>query len=162
MTSAHAHPGQEMHESRRARPETTLRVLLVEASRERRAALAAQLNDDRFRLAEAESRPEALRVLLQHPPEVIIVGEPAGMSGAELVRSLRVRWRRRFGSLPVLGLAPDAAQEREMFRAGADCNVHAPVARGDLAATVLWVARFYGRRSGCAAELGTERSTAAL
>lgn len=100
--------------------QTPVRILVVDDAEQVRKILVQTLRALGFEPVQAESAPEALRLVLASPPDVAIVDQwMPDMTGAELVRLLRASGDPRVRSVAVIGLSGRPGSERELLAAGA-------------------------------------------
>ena len=131
-------------------PQTALgiRVLVVEDDTETRDILAAILERAGFSYRVATRASEALSVLDDWQPDVIVsdIGMP-DMDGYAFVRHLRARTAEQGGHIPALALSAFArAEDRELaLRSGYQAHVAKPVEPADL---VKAIATLTGHQAG--------------
>jgi CheY-like chemotaxis protein len=100
--------------------QTPVRILVVDDAEQVRKILVQTLRALGFEPLQAESAPEALRLVLAGPPDVAIVDQwMPDMTGAELVRLMRASGDPRVRGVPVIGLSGRPGSERELLAAGA-------------------------------------------
>ncbi len=109
-------------------------VLIIEDEQPIRRFLSASLSDEGYRLNEATSGAEGLRVAQQHPPDLVILdlGLP-DIDGQEIIQRLR-----EWSKVPIIVLSA-RDQEAQKIRAldgGADDFVTKPFAIGELLARI--------------------------
>jgi two-component system phosphate regulon response regulator PhoB len=109
-----------------------LRILVVDDNDILRKLLAHALESAGYVVSTAESAEAALEVLRFHPPDLCVIDQVMpGMSGSELIRTLRRSADARLRALPVLALTGLPAAEEEMLAAGAQGAIQKPL-REDL------------------------------
>jgi CheY-like chemotaxis protein len=105
-----------------------LRVLVVDDNHLIRRLLTLILQAGGHEAVEAESAEDALALALETPPDAWIVDEVMpGMSGSELVRTLRRSGDARLSHAPVLGISGRAGASADLLRAGCDTFVAKPI-----------------------------------
>ena len=109
-------------------------ILIIEDELPIRRFLSASLSDESYRLNEASSGMEGLRVAQQQPPDVVLLdlGLP-DLDGQEIIRRLR-----EWSKVPIIVLSA-RDQESQKIRAlddGADDFVTKPFAMGELLARI--------------------------
>jgi two-component system KDP operon response regulator KdpE len=122
-------------------------VLVIEDDIEIRRFLRTTLSTERYRLREATTAAEGLRLVGAHRPDVIVLdlGLP-DVDGTEVIRQVR-KWNRNLPII-VLSVRSDELDKIKALDAGADDFVNKPFAIGELLARV----RAALRRSGLVPE----------
>ncbi len=93
-----------------------------------RRLLTLMLETAGFAAVEAESGEDALALARESPPDLWLVDEVMpGMSGSELVRTLRRSRDRRLSRAPMVGISGRAGASFELLAAGCDAFVAKPV-----------------------------------
>lgn len=134
-----------MPPSREPRAEGPVRVLVVDDSGAVRGLLVRALQLHGFGTEEAERAEDALRMVVKDPPDVIIVDQfMPGMSGAELLRALRISPSPRLREVPVIGLSGRMGSEQALLEAGASCFLAKPFNEQALIKAVRWALSVYG------------------
>jgi CheY-like chemotaxis protein len=105
-----------------------LRVLVVDDNHLIRRLLALMLDGAGFVVVEAESGDDALDLARETPPDAWLVDEAMpGMTGSELIRTLRRSRDRRLSRAAVVGISGRAGARLDLMSAGADAFVAKPV-----------------------------------
>lgn len=111
----------------------TLRVLVVEDSGAIRVLLAQILANHGYHPVEASSAERALHLAFSDPPGVAVIDHhPPGLSGAELIRTLRASGVGRLRTIPVVGISGFPGTERDLLTVGADAFVRKPFCETEL------------------------------
>jgi DNA-binding response OmpR family regulator len=109
-------------------------VLIVDDDPETRAAERQLLSENGFRVVEARDGAEALRVVQEDPPAVVVLDvQMPGMDGPSFARELRMALRRV--PLVILTGVPDPRHEADR------CNAEAYLAKPFDAAELVSVVR---------------------
>ncbi|MFD7660486.1 response regulator [Actinosynnema sp. NPDC059797] len=119
-------------------------VLLVEDDEHIRQALGLALDDEGFAVTDAVSGEEALELLAEARPDVVLLDLMLpGVDGLEVCRTLRAR-----GDLPIIIVTArtDAADVIAGLEAGADDYVTKPLVASVLAARIRALLRRTGRQ----------------
>ena len=107
---------------------TSLRVLVVDDNDLIRHLVRLIVESGGHVAVEAESAEIALEVAREDPPDVWVVDEVMpGMTGSELIRTLRGSPDVRLRSAPVIGISGREGADRELLAAGANAFVPKPV-----------------------------------
>lgn len=122
-----------------------LRVLVVDDDPLVRNLLRAVLNDADFDLEEARDGSEALKLVAENAPDVIVLDVMMpGMNGYEVCRTLRADPRLDASRIVILTARDTAADREESKLAGADAFFAKPFSPLDLIESVI------GPRTGAA------------
>lgn len=101
-------------------PSVTKRILIVEDNDTLRTLLGQAFEQAGFVPIGAESAEAALQVLRHDPPDLCLVDQAMpGMSGADLIRTLRRSGDARLRRLPAIGMTGWDEGARELLAAGA-------------------------------------------
>ena len=115
-------------------PPTNPLILIIEDEQPIRRFLRASLSDEGYRLNEASTGAEGLRVAQQQPPDLVILdlGLP-DCDGQEIIRRLR-----EWSTVPIIVLSArdQEAQKIQALDGGADDFVTKPFAIGELLARI--------------------------
>lgn len=104
------------------------RVLVVDDNHLIRRLLALILESAGYAPVEAESAEDALAIAVDTPPDAWIVDEVMpGLSGSELVRSLRHSRDARVSRAPIVGISGRAGASVDLLAAGCDAFVAKPI-----------------------------------
>jgi CheY-like chemotaxis protein len=123
------------------------RILIVDDMRAARATLDAQLHREGYVVAQCESGEEALEVVTQWRPDVVLLDVMMpGMDGIETCRRLRTDPANADLSIIMVTALDDAVSRGRCLEAGADDFVTKPVDRWELRARVHSQVRLAGRR----------------
>lgn len=127
-------------------PENSPNILLVEDELAIRRFLRASLTDENYRLTEAESGKQALRLAVQQPPDLVILdlGLP-DMDGLDVLRQLR-EWLR--APILILSARDQEQQKITALDAGADDYLTKPFSTGELLARIRVALRHAARVPG--------------
>jgi len=110
-------------------------VLLVDDSRAQRRTLAVQLLRAGYRVIEAASGEEAMRICLERRPDIVISDwMMPGQSGLDFCRRFRGMQSDRYGHFILLTSRNDKKDIAEGLRAGADEFLTKPVSGAELLA----------------------------
>lgn len=126
-------------------PENSPHLLLVEDELAIRRFLRASLTDENYRLTEAESGKQALRLAVQQPPDLVILdlGLP-DMDGLDVLRQLR-EWLH--APIIILSARDQEQQKIAALDAGADDYLTKPFSTGELLARIRVALRHANRVS---------------
>lgn len=126
-------------------PENSPHLLLVEDELAIRRFLHASFTDENYRLTEAESGKQALRLAVQSPPDLVILdlGLP-DMDGLEVLRQLR-EWLH--APIIILSARDQEQQKIAALDAGADDYLTKPFSTGELLARIRVALRHANRVS---------------
>lgn len=120
------------------------KILIVDDNGVLRALLAQALEAAGYVAIAADSGESALEVVRFDPPDLCVVDQVMpGMSGADLVRTLRASEDEQLRRMPVIGLSGVSGAERMFLEAGADAALPKPFREGPL---LEMVARTLARR----------------
>jgi len=109
------------------------RILVVEDNETLRTLLAQVLEGEGYVAIPAESGEEALEVARLAPPDLCLVDHVMpGMSGADLIRALRLSTDDRLRTVPAIGLSAYEGGRTELVAAGAIGAFGKPVAYSTL------------------------------
>jgi CheY-like chemotaxis protein len=109
------------------------KVLIVDDNGVLRALLAQALEAAGYVAIAADSGESALEVVRFDPPDLCVVDQVMpGMSGADLVRTLRASEDEQLRRMPVIGLSGVSGAERLFLEAGADAALPKPFREGPL------------------------------
>lgn len=109
------------------------KILIVDDNGVLRALLAQALEAAGYVAIAADSGESALEVVRFDPPDLCVVDHVMpGMSGAELVRTLRASEDEQLRRMPVIGLSGVTGAERILLDAGADAALPKPFREGPL------------------------------
>lgn len=105
------------------------RILVVDDNETLRTLLAQVLESEGFVAIAADSGEAALEVARFAPPDLFLVDHVMpGMTGAELIRTLRASGDERLRSIPAIGLSAYDRGRHELIAAGAVAAIGKPVA----------------------------------
>ena len=108
-------------------------VLVVDDDDATRAAEHAVLEHHGFRVVEARDGAEAMRVLNQDPPSVVVLDvQMPGVDGPSFARELRMALRR----VPLIVLTGKSDPRREADRVNAEAYLAKPFDAGELVRVV--------------------------
>jgi len=103
------------------------RILIVDDNDLLRNLLAQCLEYAGYTPIGAESAEAALELLARDPPDLCVVDQMMpGMTGAELIRTLRRSQDARLRAMPAIGLSGWVHGERELLAAGAGQAMRKP------------------------------------
>ena len=112
-------------------PPVATDILVVDDERFSRRVLVRALNNAGFACREAEGGAEALRLVGETPPALLLLdySMPGDLNGAEVCERLRAHADSAVAALPVIMLTGMGGEEQEVFclQAGADDFVTKPV-----------------------------------
>jgi two-component system phosphate regulon response regulator PhoB len=109
------------------------RILVVDDNQILRTLLTQVLEAAGYIAIAAESAEAALEVLRFQPPDLCLVDQVMpGMSGADLIRTLRASPDERLRGIPAIALTGLAGTEGEMIAAGAVAAIRKPCAEKPL------------------------------
>ncbi len=115
-------------------PPTNPLILIIEDEQPIRRFLRASLSDEAYRLNEASTGAEGLRVAQQQPPDLIVLdlGLP-DLDGQEIIRRIR-----EWSQVPIIVLSArdQEAQKIQALDGGADDFVSKPFGIGELLARI--------------------------
>ncbi len=112
---------------------TPARILVVDDNETLRTLVAQVLEAEGYVAIAAESGEAALEVARFAPPDLFLVDHVMpGMTGAELIRSLRSSADERLRRIPAIGLSAYDGARHELIAAGAVAAIGKPVAYGVL------------------------------
>jgi signal transduction histidine kinase len=121
-----------------------LRLLVVDDEPDSREFVSRILTEAGADVRTAASTADALRVIADDPPDVLIsdIGMPQA-DGFELIRSIRALPAARGGQMPALALTAFARSEdrEQALMAGYQCHLAKPVQPTELAALIARLAR---------------------
>ena len=118
------------------------RVLIVDPDREGSTALGAYLSKQGFHVATTRSAHVALNQLLHDQPHLIITeAEMPGMSGIELVRSIRQNIMTAFVPVIVVSAKGSVEDRLQGLNAGCDDYMVKPLSMPELAAKIMVILR---------------------
>lgn len=144
-----------IHQDVRARPRQRGRILLVEDEHDTREAMTRLLERNGYRVTSVSSATEALTLLPDLSPEVLIsdIGMP-GMDGHDLIRQVRQRPKETGGNVVALALtAFTRSEDRERaLSAGYDAHLGKPVDESEL----LLCLRRIGRTASASGQRGSQ------
>lgn len=142
-----ADPGPQVVEAQGERRGQGLRILLVAADPGDRDGIGAMLADEGHAIVRAEDGREALRLVLETGPQVVIADwEMPGLSGREVCAALRQSKETAHTHAIVLMDRAENAWIVDALRAGADDHVVRPVDRQILVARLDAARRLIGLR----------------
>ena len=114
-----------------AAPPSATDILVVDDERFSRRVLVRALNQAGFSCREAEGGAEALRLVDEAPPALVLLdyAMPGDLNGAEVCERLRAHADGAVAALPVIMLTGMGGEEQEVFclQAGANDFVTKPV-----------------------------------
>ena len=124
-------------------PEGNCLVLVIEDEQPIRRFLRASLTDEGYRVVEASSGEEGLRLAVQQPPDLVVLdlGLP-GIDGQEVLRQLR-EWLT--APILILSAREQEKQKIEALDSGADDYVTKPFGVGELLARMRTALRHANR-----------------
>lgn len=121
------------------------RILIVDDSRAIRQLLAQALAAHGYSAIEAETGEDALFIAVPDPPDAIVVDyHLPGLSGAELIRTIRAASDAVLREVPIVGLSGRQGSERILLDAGASCFIPKPFREVELIKAVRWALDVYG------------------
>jgi CheY-like chemotaxis protein len=104
------------------------RILVVDDNEILRTLLSQALEHAGYDVIAAESAIGALEVAAGDPPDLCLVDHyMPGMTGAELIRTLRASPDPRLRAIPAIGFSGHAGAEDELRRAGAIAILRKPL-----------------------------------
>jgi CheY-like chemotaxis protein len=113
------------------------RILVVDDNALLRTLLAQSLEHAGYETVAAESGEAALEAVRLSPPDLCVVDHVMpGMSGAELIRTMRDSADALIRAIPAIGLTGWAGAEDELLAAGAALAVRKPCGLEPLLASV--------------------------
>lgn len=120
-------------------PEEPEEILVVDDERMSRSLLVRALDGAGFRCRQATSAEDALRVIGEQPPALVLLDYAMpGMDGAELCRRLRAHPDNAVAQVPIIMLTGMSGEEQEVYclEAGASDFVTKPVNAAVLSARI--------------------------
>lgn len=109
------------------------RILVVDDNETLRTLVAQVLESEGYVAIAAESGEAALEVARFAPPDLFLVDQVMpGMTGAELIRTLRSSDDERLRIVPAIGLSAYDSARHELIAAGAVAAIGKPIAYGAL------------------------------
>lgn len=109
------------------------RILVVDDNETLRTLLAQALESNGYVALAADSGESALDVARFDPPDLCVVDQVMpGMSGSDLIRTLRASPDERLRRMPIIGLSGVAGADVALLDAGADVAIRKPFAEGPL------------------------------
>lgn len=124
-----------------------LRVLVVDDNHLIRRLLTLILESAGYEALEAESAEDALALASELTPDLWIIDEVMpGLSGSELVRSLRRSPDPRVSGAPMMGISGRAGASTDLLMAGCDTFVAKPVEEGRVLAALRAAVRLRAPR----------------
>jgi CheY-like chemotaxis protein len=111
----------------------SVRILVVDDNEVLRTLVSQVLEAEGYVAIPAESAEAAMEAIRFAPPDLCIVDQVMpGMTGAELVRSLRSAPDERLRSIPAIGMSAYDGAQVELIAAGAVAALKNPLRYGPL------------------------------